>query len=86
MNHHDLYVLEGLNIASTRFKRPGHTYEATAAQIAEVMREEYGLTWPTGVTIGAKLGQMRNRSEPLVEKVDRRRWRLASAGLKVLAA
>ena len=93
MNAREFYVLEAVNIATTRYKRKGH-YEATAAQIAEVLNTDERIGCPffplTSLQVGATLRQLARdwpaRRSPLVERVDTRRWRLSSAGLEVLSA
>lgn len=89
------FVLWAANIATTHYRRPGHEFEATAAQIAEYVRsdaEEYGTPYgdADAVWVGARLRLMAmgcpTRPEPLVERVDTRRWRMTKAGVKVLSA
>jgi len=96
VTHRELAVLDALNIASTRYRRKGNDYEATAAQIAKVLntdeRIQGTVTIPrlTPVEVGASLrllGQGHpTRRAPLVEKIDTRRWRLTDTGVSVLSA
>jgi hypothetical protein len=98
MRMRELAVLEALNIASTRHSRhdpnePGRGYQATAAQIAEVLATderfaEYGLDL-SARQIGATLAALHDRGrgtysklpEALVERVGSRRWRLSQGGV-----
>lgn len=92
MNLREYEVLDGLNIASTIHMAERDAYKATAAQIAEVMRDDprMGYAWATARNVGAILrGLSREwpfRRAPLVEKVDTRNWRLTAAGVRVLSA
>lgn len=94
MNLREFQVLDGLNIASTRHSRHliRHGFECTAAQLADVMVSDprFGYDWATPRSVGAVLrGLARSwphRREPLVEKVDSRRWHLTDAGVRVLSA
>ena len=93
MTAREFYVLDAVNIATTRFRRRGHGYEATAAQIAEVLREDDRIGSPfllssleVGATLRSLAQGMPHRSCPLVVKVDARRWRLTGDGCRVLSA
>ena len=89
MNHRELAVLCAVNTASSRYRRKGHDYEATCAQITDVFNNEDDVQegWPlTTLEVGATLRSMVNRREPLVEKIDSRRWHLTDAGVRVLNA
>lgn len=90
MNAREFYVLEAMNIATTRYKRKGHGFEATAAQIAEVLNTDERIAPLTSLQVGATLRALAQglpkRRAPLVERVDTRRWRLSRAGLEVLCA
>jgi hypothetical protein len=94
VNAREFYVLDAMNVATTRYKRRGHGFEATAAQIAEVLNtdERFGCPFfpltslQVGTTLRALAQDWSKRRAPLVERVDTRRWRLSRAGLEVLCA
>lgn len=94
MTHRELAVLDAVNIATTRYRRPGRSFEATAAQITEVLntderiQDEYPISLTTR-EVAATLVLLRKkwtRHYPLVDKIDSRRWRLTSAGCDALGA
>lgn len=94
MNDREWFVLNAVNIATTRYRRPGNGYEATAEQIAEVFNFDDRLNWHGMVLgtrqVGETLKYMAQgwprRHQPLVEKIDSRRWHLTDAGARVLNA
>lgn len=95
MNHAELAVLDAVNIATAIYRRKGHNFEATAAQIAEVLnaderiQKEFPVQMTTaqvGVELRALAGHRLFRFVPLVEKVDSRRWRLTAFGCKAMGA
>lgn len=95
MNYREFAVLDAVNIATTRYRRPGHDFEATARQIAIVLntdpriRDDYTVQHTVaevGATLRALSQGWPRRREPLVEKIDSRRWHLTDAGVRVLGA
>lgn len=95
MTHRELAVLDALNIASTRYRRKGNDYEATAAQIAEVLNSDDRIQGAVAIhlspaQVGASLRLLAQghpvRRAPLAEKIDARRWRLTDTGVSVLSA
>lgn len=94
MTRREFAILQAVNIATAKHRRPGHGFEATAAEIAETLNNdhhlaEYGVKANTR-SLGASLWRMSQgepvRPAPLVERFDARRWRLTKAGLAVLVA
>lgn len=94
MTLRELAVLDAMNIATTQYRRRGHDFEATCAEVAETLDtddrlQEYDLALTT-LQVGAVLRRMAqgwpHRREPLVEKIDSRRWHLTDAGVRVLSA
>lgn len=93
MNIFEFRVLQAANVATARYQRPGHDFEATSGQIAYVLRTEFAAGWArNGRNVGPSLCFMADgyprRREALVEKIPGRpnRWRLTRAGASVLCA
>lgn len=102
MTDREWAVLNAVNIATTKCRRPGHDFEATAAQIAHTLQWDERLRcyqaliasdggWPlsghqVGATLGALADNERGHFGALVRRVDTRRWRLTSIGARVLGA
>jgi hypothetical protein len=91
VNVRELQVLEALNIASTIHRRPGHDFEATAAQVADRYFHDTGIR-VSNARMAAWLRELRrlhpwdSRREPLVEPVYPKRWRLTSHACHLMLA
>ena len=110
MNLREFVILDAMNIATARYQRHPRDwktkslaerlryrgFQATAAQVAEVLLEDERLaeigqfTHLTSREVGETLGRMAQgypeRRAPLVEKLDTRHWRLTDAGVEALSA
>lgn len=93
MTDREWFVLNAVNIATTRYRRPGHDYEATAAQIAEVFNTDERVNWhgmlldprQVGETLKRMAQGWPTRREPLVKKIGRC-WAMTYAGVRVLSS
>lgn len=99
MTTQEAAILDAVNIASTLYRRAGHDFEATAAQITEVLntderlRAEYAPALldlnsrQVGRYMSGLLGHHKYpRPEPLVTRLPGARYRLTRAALKAMIA
>jgi hypothetical protein len=98
MNLREYTVLEVLNIASTIYQRDGQ-FQASAVEMVEVFNTDRRFEAERRImgfsvrSMGGSLGRLAGgknawpvRSQPLVERVGSRRWKLTRAGVGVLNA